>query len=75
MLFFYSDFSKAFDSVDHSTLLSKIIHFGFDKDLVKPINSYLSSSSRCVKLDCFYQQASQLLVVFLGEACWDHFSS
>ena len=39
----YLDFSKAYDSVDHSTLLSKIIHFGFDEDFVKLINSYLSS--------------------------------
>ena len=39
----YLDFSKAFDSVDHSTLLLKIIHFGFDEDFVKLINSYLSS--------------------------------
>ena len=30
----YLDFSKAFDSVDHSTLLSKIIRFGFDEDFV-----------------------------------------
>ena len=49
----YLDFSNAFDTVDHSTLLSKIIHFGFDEDFVKPINSYLPSRSRCVKLDCF----------------------
>ena len=34
------DFSKVFGSVDHSTLLSKIIHFGFDKNFVKLIDSY-----------------------------------
>ena len=47
----YLDFSDAFDSVDHSTLLSKIIHFDFDEDFVKLINSYLSSRGQCVKLD------------------------
>ena len=47
----YLDFSKAFDSVDHSTLLSKIIQFGFDENFVKLINSYLSSRRHCVKLD------------------------
>ena len=47
----YLDFSKAFDSVDHSTLLSKIIQFGFDDNFVKLINSYLSSRRQCVKLD------------------------
>ena len=34
----YLDFSKAFDSVHHSTHLSKIIHFGFDEDFLKVIN-------------------------------------
>ena len=33
----YLDFSKAFDSVGHSTLLSKIIHFGFDENFVKKL--------------------------------------
>ena len=47
----YLDFSKAFDSVDHSTLLSKIIHFGFDEVFVKLINFYLSPRRQCVKLD------------------------
>ena len=47
----YLEFSKVFDSVDHSTLLSKIIHFRFQKDFVKLINSYLSSRRQCVKLD------------------------
>ena len=47
----YLDFSKAFDSVDHSTLLSKIIQFGFDEYFVKLINSYLSSRRQRVKLD------------------------
>ena len=47
----YLDFSKAFDSVDHSTLLSKIIQFGFDENFVKLINSYLSSRRQCVNLD------------------------
>ena len=47
----YLDFSKAFHSVDHFTLLSKIIQFGFDENFVKLINSYLSSRRHCVKLD------------------------
>ena len=50
----YLDFSKAYDSVDHPTLLSKIIQFGFDEGFVKLINSYLSSRRQCVKLDVFF---------------------
>ena len=52
----YVDSSDAFDSVGHSTLLSKIIHFGFDKDFVKLIDSYLSSRQKCVKLDSFLSE-------------------
>ena len=37
--------------MDHSTLLSKIFHFGFEEDFVKFINSYLSSRLQCNKLD------------------------
>ena len=49
----YLDFSKAFDSVDHLVLLSKLFHFGFDKDFVKFIKSYLSSRRQCVIWDGF----------------------
>ena len=39
--------------MDHSTLLSKIIHFGFDEDFVKLMDSYLSSRQKCVISDDF----------------------
>ena len=50
-VFVYLDFSKAFDSVDHSTLLSKIIHISFDEDFLKLINSFSSPRRQGVKLD------------------------
>ncbi|MGH9708527.1 MAG: RNA-directed DNA polymerase [Candidatus Acidiferrales bacterium] len=39
----YTDFSKAFDRLDHSILLSKLSAMGFDVELCKFINSYLSN--------------------------------
>ena len=37
----FADYSKAFDIVNHSTILQNLINLGFDKVSVKPICSYL----------------------------------
>ena len=39
----YTDFSKAFDKVDHSLLLDKLSHMGIGGPLLKWFHSYLSS--------------------------------
>jgi hypothetical protein len=41
----FTDFSKAFDKVDHSLILSKMHHVGFSSNLVKFFNSYFCN--RC----------------------------
>ena len=46
----YLDFSKAFDSVDHSNLLLKLARFGFDKSFVSFLFSYLSDRLQRVNL-------------------------
>ena len=48
----YLDFSKAFDSVDHSNLL-KLARFGFDKSFVSLLCSYLSDRRQRVNIDGF----------------------
>ena len=45
----YTDFSKAFDRLDHGILLSKLPSFGFDDRLVKFIQDYLSDRSQYVQ--------------------------
>ena len=45
----YTDFSKAFDRIDHSILLIKLRNFGFSDSLVKLIKSYLTGRMQCVK--------------------------
>lgn len=45
----YTDFSKAFDKVNHLQLLQKLNHFGFSNDLVKFFSSYLHNRKQMVK--------------------------
>jgi hypothetical protein len=46
----YTDFSKAFDMIDHNLLLNKLESFGFSDDLVLLVKSYLDSRLMCVRL-------------------------
>ena len=47
----YFDISKAFDSVPHIKLLSKLANFGFDSEFLHLIHSYLTNRSQCVKIN------------------------
>lgn len=56
----YTDFSKAFDKIDHQLLLCKLHNYGFSDSLVNLIRSYLSNRSQFVqyrnfKSDTFLQ--------------------
>ena len=46
----YLDFSKAFDSVSHATLLAKLRLFGNGGSLLSLLLSYLTNRVQCVKL-------------------------
>ena len=46
----YTDFQKAFDTVDHSILLSKLSSWGFCGPLLSWINSYLSGREQIVRV-------------------------
>ena len=45
------DFSKAFDSVSHATLLAKIRLFGIGGSLLSLLSSYLTNRVQCIKLN------------------------
>lgn len=45
----YTDFSKAFDRLDHGILLRKLSDFGFNRNLVNFIFSYLKNRKQCVQ--------------------------
>ena len=49
----YTDFSKAFDKLDHDLLLKKLSNFGFDCKLLALLSSYLVARRLTVQLlDC-----------------------
>ena len=45
----YTDFSKAFDRLDHGILLRKLSAFGFNRDLVQFCSSYLKCRNQYVQ--------------------------
>ena len=47
----YLDFSKAFGSVSHATLLEKLRLFGIGGSLLRLLSSYLTNRVQCVKLN------------------------
>lgn len=53
----YTDFSKAFDRMNHSILLEKLESFGFSENLVNLMYSYLSGRRQCVLVNGFRSRA------------------
>ena len=45
------DLSKAFDTLNHDLLLSKMHAYGFDRDSLKVPHSYLSNRYQTIKIN------------------------
>ena len=45
------DLSKAFDAINHELLIAKLYAYGFSKDALKLINSYMSDRWQRTKID------------------------
>ena len=57
------DMSAAFDIIDHTLLLKKLELYGFDRDSLEWIQSYLSDRRKCVSIS---GSLSKLLPVSTG---------
>ena len=55
------DLSKAFDTLDHDLLIAKLYAYGFGKNALKLIKSYLSDRWQRTKINTFYSTWSALL--------------
>ena len=50
----FTDFSKAFDKVDHDILLQKLSKYGIGGELLKLIHSYLNGRTQTVRVISSY---------------------
>ena len=56
------DLSKAFDTLDHDLLIAKLHPYGFSKNALRFIKSYLSDRRQRVKINASYSSWTSLLV-------------
>ena len=55
------DLSKAFDSINHQLLNAELYAYGFSKDALKLINSYMSDRWQRTKIDKYFSSWSAIL--------------
>ena len=55
------DLSKAFDTINHELLITKLYAYGFSKDVLKLIYSYMSDRWQRTKIDKSFSSWSALL--------------
>lgn len=57
----YTDYTKAFDKINHNILLIKLANFGICGNLLEWFRSYLSNRSQCVVLNGFCSKSFSIL--------------
>ena len=57
---FFTDLSKAFDSIDHNLLTTKLPWYGVTHMSIKLLFSYLSNRIQCVRIKSSYSRKSEL---------------
>ena len=56
-----TDFSKAFDCIDHKLLIAKLHAYGFDNDALKFIYSYLKGRKERTKINSSNSSYAEIL--------------
>ena len=62
----FTDPPKAFDCLSHELLIAKLDAYGFDKNALKLVNSYLSNRKQRVKINDKYSSWSEIFEVPQG---------
>ncbi|TRZ13224.1 hypothetical protein HGM15179_013886 [Zosterops borbonicus] len=71
----YLDFSKAFDTVSHSTLLEKLAAWGLDRSTLCWVRNWLDGQAQRLMVNGAASSWGQSPVVFLRGLCWDQLCS
>ena len=58
---FQTDLSKAFDCIDHNLLIAKLDAYGFEKQSIEFLHSYLTKRKQRTKVDSAYSSREMLL--------------
>ena len=58
----FLDFSKAFDTIDHSILIKKLPFYNFSSDACNLLESYLSNRKQFVKIDDFKSSLKEVRI-------------
>ena len=63
------DLSKAFDTINHELLVAKLHAYGFDKNSLRVIFSYLTDRWQRVKINTTVSSWTELFRVYVKDLC------
>ena len=65
------DLSKAFDTVNHKFLVAKLNAYGFSKEKIRLIFSYLNNRKQRVKINKTFSSWREYCMVYHMDLCWN----
>ena len=58
---FYMDFQKAFDTVPHQRLLSKVRTYGFNENMINWIEQFITGRTQRVRIDGEFSESKEVI--------------
>ena len=55
------DLSKAFDCIPHDLIIAKLVAYGFKRETLRLIYSYLKGRKQCVKINNTYSDYNEII--------------